>query len=213
MREGKEPWLREAVACLRRNRARDLREKSRFGVWGSLGVGRGGGWGCGSPWHRRAVLCAKDSDAQTVPAVGVCTAGSRLRYGDLASSTLGAARIRTAPGCLLLVQRPYVACFFSPGSKIKKSEWGSVGGLPALPATLLTLLVLTVFCFSSSSQKWGQYNIWMQGGGKITWAAFSMPACRQLFSLLCNNFQHNCWFLQCLLTSLDCVVNSLHFIH
>lgn len=103
--------------------------------------------------------------------------------------------------------------FFSPGSKIKKSEWGSVGGLPALPATSLTLLVLTVFCFSSSSQKWGQYNIWMQGGGKITWAAFSMPACRQLFSLLCNNFQHNCWFLQCLLTSLDCVVNSLHFIH
>uniref|UniRef100_A0A803Y9D8 G protein signaling modulator 1 n=2 Tax=Meleagris gallopavo TaxID=9103 RepID=A0A803Y9D8_MELGA len=73
------------------------------------GVGRGGGWGCGSPWHQRAVLCPKGSDAQTVPTVGVCTAGSRLRYRDLASSTLGAARIHTAPGCLLLVQRPMEA--------------------------------------------------------------------------------------------------------
>lgn len=53
----------------------------------------------------------------------------------------------------------------------------------------------------------------LQGGEKITWAARSMPACRQLLSLLCNNFQHNCWLLQCLPTSLDCVVNSLHLTH
>lgn len=135
------------------------------------GVGRGGGWGCGSPWHQRAVLCPKGSDAQTVPTVGVCTAGSRLRYRDLASSTLGAARIHTAPGCLLLVQRPYVSCSFHPVQKSKSLNGGQLEA--SLHCLQLCLPCLSSLCFVSPLviRSGGNAISGLQGGGKITWAA------------------------------------------